>query len=814
MYYSAIGVLAFMVLLIENQDILFNRNGAYDSPAWKVYRRFLASVLVYDITDILWGIIENRKLAQLLFIDTSVYFIAMAVGILFWTQYAVTYLEEKNKFSRFIMIAGRIITALVGIVSCVNVFVPVLFTVDENCVYHALGFRYAVLIAQILLLLIISVYALFIFFRHRTEKRLRYRTLALFGLIMAVFLFAQIWYPYLPLYAIAYMLGTCLIRAFVIGDENEAYRRELAQAQKIRELKQSISSLLDNMPALSFSKDAKTGVYRACNQAFADYARKPNPESVIGLTDAQIFDPVTAKHFVDDDHMALSMDEPYIFYEDVPDADGNHRQFQTTKLKFIDESGRMCTLGMSQDMTDMVRIQREHTITKEAYEKARSAGVIYTHIAQTLVHGYEHLYYINLDTEEYIEYITDKNGTHSEERRGLHFFEKCREDIERNIHPEDRKTVLNAMERRTFLDALDKSGTFVMTYRLLEKNGPIYVSMNASRMKDDDRFVIIGIMDIDEHMKQQQAAERMKEERIAYTRLNALTGDFICVYVVHPQTGHFREYSATADYKDFALPKDGEDFFTTVQEQGSYFVHIDDRDRFLSNFTEENIYSEIARSGIFVMSYRLVVHGKPTFVKLKAAMVREPDGDRLIVGVNNIDAQVQQEEAYARRLEQAQSKANIDALTGVKNKHAYLDAENRLNRQIAENRQPEFAIVILDVNDLKKVNDSEGHQAGDQYLRDASKIICDIFKHSPVFRVGGDEFAIIAQGTDYDCIEELTGRLSDHNKSAFRSDGITIACGLARFDGDTCVATVFERADQNMYENKSIMKAENSVDKY
>ena len=62
MYYSAIGLLAALILIIENQDILKNAKGSFEKPAWKVYRRFLYAVLVYYITDILWGILESRKL--------------------------------------------------------------------------------------------------------------------------------------------------------------------------------------------------------------------------------------------------------------------------------------------------------------------------------------------------------------------------------------------------------------------------------------------------------------------------------------------------------------------------------------------------------------------------------------------------------------------------------------------------------------------------------------------------------------------------------------------------------------------------------
>ena len=55
MYYSVIGLLAAVILLVENFDILLNLNGAFEQPAWKVYRKFLIVVLIYYITDIFWG---------------------------------------------------------------------------------------------------------------------------------------------------------------------------------------------------------------------------------------------------------------------------------------------------------------------------------------------------------------------------------------------------------------------------------------------------------------------------------------------------------------------------------------------------------------------------------------------------------------------------------------------------------------------------------------------------------------------------------------------------------------------------------------
>lgn len=603
-----------------------------------------------------------------------------------------------------------------------------------------------------------------------------------------------------------------------LGQRLSEAEEAAAAARKIAELKKSISSLLDNMPGLNYAKDADTGVYLACNQAFAEYADKERPEDVIGLSDEMIFDPVTAAHFSEDDKMALSMDAPYIFYEDVLDPEGHNRQFQTTKLKYVDDEGRMCILGMSQDVTDLVRIRRENATTKEAYEKARSTGIMYTHIAQTLARSYEDLYYVNLETDEFIEYLPGIEGSSlNEERRGQAFFEKSKDDALLYVHPEDRERVVSALSKDRLTEQLDKNGSFIMTYRLLSENGRVpsevktgkttYVSMKVSRMEDDNRFIVIGISDVDEETKSRQAAERLMEESIAYSRLSALSGEYICVYVVVPETGRYREYSASSGFESFAIPKDGNDFFGTSRKEGRKVVYEEDLELYLTMFTGENVMSEISKNGFFSLSYRLVLQGQPTHVQLKAVLLDEKEGRRLIVGVSNIEAYVRQEAEYTKRLEDARSEADIDPLTGIRNRHAYLSAEELLNKQIESGESPAFAIVVLDVNNLKKVNDTLGHQAGDDLICNACKIICDIFKHSQVFRVGGDEFTVIAMGDDYAAIEERINTMNERNEAAKKSDGIVIACGVSAYElNDAAVSDVHERADHRMYEDKRRLK--------
>ena len=477
-------------------------------------------------------------------------------------------------------------------------------------------------------------------------------------------------------------------------------------------------------------------------------------------------------------------------------------------MRYIDFAGRLCIMGMCQDVTDMLRIQQEHAATTEAWKQARSSATIYTHIAQALARGTTDLYYVNVETDAFIEYHTDDTlGVLTHARQGTDFFEGCERDAKRFVHPEDQAAFVQAMNRDFLNDALNQSKVFELIYRRIKGERTFYVRMRVSRIEDDRRFIVISVSDIDELMRKRRLEERILEERMIYARLHAITGNFICVYVVEPETGVYREFSASADYeKNFAQAKEGENFFQTVRESAHEHNYPEDMPLFLSVFTKENVMAEINRSGIFTLTYRLMMDGTPVYVQMKAAMVEEREGPRLIVGLNDIDAQVRQEQETGRRLAQARTQANKDALTGVKNRRAYLETEEMMNRRIAEDTQEPFSIVMLDVNDLKQTNDNFGHQAGDQLLRNACKFICTTFQHSPVFRVGGDEFAVISQGSDYQRIEALVEQVSAHNLEAIESGGIVIACGMAKYENGMQVNHVFERADQRMYENKSMLK--------
>ncbi len=600
----------------------------------------------------------------------------------------------------------------------------------------------------------------------------------------------------------------------------ELKRAEIREFKVVNELtvqlnnqKESLSSLLNHMPAMSFYKDAKTGVYLACNQAFAEYAHKENPSGVVGLTDYEIFDPVTARHFAEDDKTALSMDVPYIFSEDVPDAAGNQKQFQTTKLKFIDETGRLCLLGMCMDVTEVVRIRKENEQTRAAYQEALSTSAVYESVVNALSEDYFNLYYVDLETDEFIEYgsRTDNdyriNGVH-----GSHFFSEARKNALIYVYENDRKQFIDRMNKDRLLEEIEKHGSVNYPYRLLIDGEPVYVSM---KIKRNGQHIIIGVSNVDTQVKDRMAAARAAEEKKSYQRLTALNGNLIVLYYVDLESDQYTEFSASKEYEDLGISKHGSDFFSSTYENSLRTIHPEDQALFHSQVTKENILATINRDGIFVLDYRLMSGDLPTYVRLKAAKVEEDGKTILIIGLLDEDAQIRQEQEYARNLSAARKMATIDSLTGVKNKHAYVQWEETINEGIKERTQEPFAVVVCDINNLKAVNDLYGHKEGDVCIRNACSKICRVFSHSPVFRTGGDEFVVILLGEDYSQREKLMEQINElpADRSKIRI-GETVAAGMVEYNKELhfSLLSVFEEADKAMYVRKQALKESFSPD--
>ena len=251
MMYSTAGILALIIHIIINYDVLRGGNGKSDLPAQKAYRKLLIVVSAYYVSDILWGILYEKQLMILTYLDTVAYFVTMALSILFWTRFVIVYLEEKNDFAKVLNGLGWLVFLSQMVAIVMNFFMPVMFSFDENNVYHAQIARRITLVAQIAIFLLTAVYVFVVSHRSKGSMKKRYVTIGVFSTIMAGFSGMQICFPFLPLYGIGWLIGSCVMHSFVLEIEKDEYRDSLEERLKESILKGNYYDLLTGLSGMT-----------------------------------------------------------------------------------------------------------------------------------------------------------------------------------------------------------------------------------------------------------------------------------------------------------------------------------------------------------------------------------------------------------------------------------------------------------------------------------------------------------------------------------------------------------------------------------
>ena len=98
---------------------------------------------------------------------------------------------------------------------------------------------------------------------------------------------------------------------------------------------------------------------------------------------------------------------------------------------------------------------------------------------------------------------------------------------------------------------------------------------------------------------------------------------------------------------------------------------------------------------------------------------------------------------------------------------------------------------------------------GDAYIRSACMLICNTWKHSPVFRIGGDEFAVVLQNSDYQNRQALEQQIKEQIRVNLKAGKVVVAVGMADYGDESgnSADSVFQLADSRMYADKAALKS-------
>ena len=190
----------------------------------------------------------------------------------------------------------------------------------------------------------------------------------------------------------------------------------------------------------------------------------------------------------------------------------------------------------------------------------------------------------------------------------------------------------------------------------------------------------------------------------------------------------------------------------------------------------------------------------------------------LIVVQNRLIRAKKEAKEHSMKVRELSHRVFVDALTSVRNKGGYDDYILHLKERIKKKDVVEFGICMFDCDNLKVINDKYGHEKGDVYLKTAAKAICEVFQHSPVFRIGGDEFTLILLNEDFKNRTELINlfkvncnTVNEQAKNDWEQIHISIGCAVSELSNMASVDDVMRKADQLMYENKRKRKGSKEV---
>jgi len=231
----------------------------------------------------------------------------------------------------------------------------------------------------------------------------------------------------------------------------------------------------------------------------------------------------------------------------------------------------------------------------------------------------------------------------------------------------------------------------------------------------------------------------------------------------------------------------GDRFYRT--DEGSVFTIFwpvtDQNHQFLGTVSMEFNVDHLANTNTLSLTYGLVMS----------------IGLLILISIISYLSMNRASEPYFKKL------AYTDFMTGYENRMAF---EQRMREcgKIADNGE-HVTLVICDVNNLKTINDTQGHKAGDTYIQKTADIIASkINKVGSLYRIGGDEFAVIIVGSNDNEIEALMTELREEKSIAIKGQPFSCACGAATFTAgtDKSLRDVFKRADDAMYREKKRQK--------
>ena len=510
--YSVIGFIAIAIQLIINYKVMFIPGSNVGRKAGRLYRWLMLAIFVYYITDARWGILAGLNWIPLLFMDTTVYYIAMCSAIVCYYRYFVEYLEMKDWKGRLFTWFGTVFFALELFFLIINFFHPCFFWFDESDAYIAGPIRYIALWVQVAMFGFSSLVTLLNALKTEGTSRKRHLAIFFFSLIMLVAVIFQEKYPLLPFYALGCLLGSCVLHVYVVGDEQEEVSNQLSNYKKAI-LSDAVISLEANL-----SRDELVyGVWKD------DAGNEISLRDMIGLNlpcSYSQYQKACSEKYVTENHKdfldstdtarlleAFDKGTTDISYDyEAKTLSGRNAWLRRSVAMTRNQNGDVIAYTNVKDISSMV----EQKMCEDAYMHALAAE--YDSIAIVDISNADKL----RDRVIMHSRLTDRLAALiDEETANEEHYSRKLDLMLRFVHPDDRALFYAETRREKILQAHHENRTQSVNFRIVKKSGDdLYYQLCFVPLRDEAGNLtgfVAGMKNVDSEVRQEMLARQELE---------------------------------------------------------------------------------------------------------------------------------------------------------------------------------------------------------------------------------------------------------------------------------------------------------------
>ena len=474
-----------------------------------------------------------------------------------------------------------------------------------------------------------------------------------------------------------------------------------------------------------------------------------------------------------------------LYYRFKKDDDYIYEKLYISKLKNEDEYSGVLVFAS----TDVDEEIKNHL--KEAEEKKQYYSVSYA-----LGREYSSIYYVDMESGKVTPYNLSQRieGLFGDKFFRYDYEESTSEYIRKAVIDSDKEMMKKVLSKKFILSQLSSQDHFTWIY---QNNEGCYCEMKCVRVSEDGEpmAVVMGFAVKDAEIRIEMEEKAQTDFQLSL--LDGLSRDYEMVWLLRSDKRmRLFRVSDNPEVQRVALQYyDSVNFDLGFASFIERYVVEDDRKRLKEFALYDNLIKNVPQEGMYSTIFRRIIPDGFVYIQLCFTRAVGPDGEENIVcAVRDVDALIREENERKEKYKNAIKERDLDGLTGIRNRFCY---ENYL-RALERMNFDSLSIIYIDADFLHELNNTEGHDAGDELIRCVAKEASNVWGIDNAFRIGGDEFVAF----DYDMDRKKIMNRIDSFRRKMGEHKYSVSVGFSHTDTKVDLQELITNAEKMMYEEK------------